>query len=148
MRVAGPHLIILYGVAIRLGQPGSILRAARLIRFIYGGNLGTQEGWLRASEVVGAIGVEHSAIMLNFKQEIIYHPSGEADVTGAQQAPDDEVTVPAIHLVESPAGNDIRVFQEQEAGRLNSIALYFARSVDDRRKMFRADAALARKFRQ
>src|SRR5580698_3998926 len=146
MRVAGPHLIILYGVAIRLGQPGSILRAARLIRFIYGDDHGTQEGWLRASEVVGAIGVEHSAIMLNFEQEIINHPSGDAGVAGAQQAPDDEVTVPTIHFVESPAGNNIRVFQEQEAGGANSVALHFSRSADDRRKMFNADAAQIRKF--
>src|SRR5215467_3613455 len=64
MRLAIPHLVVAAGIAISFIQPGAVLMSGRLLCLIDGHDHGGQKRRLRASQVVSAIGVQKSAVML------------------------------------------------------------------------------------
>ena len=54
--------------------------------------------------------------MLNLEKEVVHHAPGQIKASGAYQPENDEVAVPAVHLIEAAAGNHIFVLEVQQAG--------------------------------
>src|SRR6266849_1618836 len=72
--------------------------------------------------------------MLDFKEEVLHHAAGQVDPAVAQQSPDDEIAVPPVHLVESPAGDHIVVFEIEQPGRADFAGINLSRSSDQLRQ--------------
>ncbi len=49
--------------------------------------------------------------MVDFKKEIVDHVTGEIDSSILDESADNEVAVPSVHFVESPARHDVRLLQ-------------------------------------
>src|SRR4029077_6710491 len=113
----------------------------RLVRLIDRQDHRTQKRRLRTGKVVRAIRVEDAAVMFDFKEKVFHHAPSQVDFAGPQQAANDEIAVPAVHLVESSAGNDIGILEEKQAGSSNLIARYLSWSSDNDRKMFHPNIA-------
>jgi hypothetical protein len=64
---------------------------------------------LGASQIVGAIGVEYLTVVTDFVKKIIGHGFSERWLAVAEQPEQDKVTIPAVHFVETPAWDDIRI---------------------------------------
>ena len=76
-----------------------------------------QERRLRTGQVIGAVGVEHAAVVLDLEQHVVGHVAGQLDAPVRQQAELDEVAVPAVHLVELPARHHVGPGQVEQAFR-------------------------------
>ena len=73
-----------------------------------------QERRLRTGQVIGAVGVEHAAVVFGFEQEVVDHFAGQLFAFVGDQAQHDEIAVPAVHLVEEPTRYYIGVGQIQQ----------------------------------
>ena len=141
MRIARPHSVIFFEVGIGALQPGCVGMSILLGSTVDIDEHGTEEGRLGTREIVRAIGIEHGAVMLDLKKEIVDHPTRQLQATRAQQAANNEVTVPTIHFVETSAGDDIFVRQVQQPVRLNLAGIDLAQAMDLKRQMFHANVA-------
>ena len=70
---------------------------------------------LRASEVVGAVGVEDGAVVFDLEEEVLDHVLGEVCAVVFDEAEDDEVAVPAVHFVEAASRHDIGIGKIEQA---------------------------------
>jgi hypothetical protein len=61
--------------------------------------------------------------MLNLKKEVLHRPAGQIYAPALKQSKNDEVAVPSVHLVESPARDDVRVRQVKQPLRGQSNIL-------------------------
>jgi hypothetical protein len=84
--------------------------------------------------------------VLDLEEEVIDHAARQLDVSRAQQAANDEVAVPAVHLVEAPARNYILVRQVKQAMGLNLCRIDLAQALNLHRQMFDANVAVGRQF--
>src|ERR1700733_5643022 len=75
---------------------------------------GSEKWRLRTSEIVGAVCVEDCSVVFDFEEEVFDHVAGEVCALVFDQAEDDEVAVPAVHLVEAAAGHNVGVGQIEE----------------------------------
>ncbi|CAM5310085.1 hypothetical protein RLIN73S_05586 [Rhodanobacter lindaniclasticus] len=117
---SGPDAVVGHRQRIGVDQPGMALGLVRegAGRGQHVADHPRQERRLRTGQVVGAVGVEHTAVMRDLEQHVVGHVAGECDATVGEQAELDEVAVPAIHLVELPARHHVRPGQvEQPFGR-------------------------------
>jgi hypothetical protein len=53
---------------------------------------------LRARQIISAIGIQHRAKVVNLENKVVYHPARRFYSPIAQQAADEELTVPYISL--------------------------------------------------
>ena len=106
----------------------------------------THERRLRTREVISAIGVEHRAVVLDLEEEVIDHAARQFDASGAQQAANDEVAVPAVHFVEASAGHNVFVREIKQAVRLDLRGVDLAQAMNLDRQMFDAHVAVGRQF--
>src|SRR5579871_6716566 len=117
MREARPHFVIFFEIGIRALQPGSIWFRSRLLQSpINIDNHRTDKRWLRASQIIGSIRIEHRAVVLNLEEEIFHHAARQLHPSGLQKATNDEITVPSVHFVESPAWHDVVVRKIKQTG--------------------------------
>ncbi len=79
-----------------------------------------QEWRLRPHQVVGAVGIQNLAVVADLVEGVVGHVLGESVAMIAQQADLNEVAVPAVHLIEPAARNNVRPRQIQEAGNRGS----------------------------
>ncbi len=72
---------------------------------------------LRTGEEVGAVGVEDGAVVFDLEEEVLDHAPGERLIRFvlSDEAEDDEITVPAVHFVESASGHDVAIGKVEEA---------------------------------
>ncbi len=108
----------------RAGQPRAIVR-----RPVDRQHHRRQQRRLRARQVVRAVRVQDAAVVAHLVDEVVDHVAREGDLVVAQQPQDDEVAVPAVHLVEAAAGHDVGAGQVQQAG----LADRCARVIDGQR---------------
>ena len=80
--------------------------------------------------------------MLNFEEEILHHASGYRRSSVAQKAEHDEVAVPAVHLVKTAAGNNVRVLQKKQARRVDRAGVNFSGAVDHKWQMLHVHFAV------
>ena len=74
-----------------------------------------QERGLGPGEVIGAVGVEDRAVLVDLVDEVLRHVPCPLQLAVAQQADLDEEAVPAVHLVESPPGHHVGTGQVEQA---------------------------------
>src|ERR1700691_1059275 len=91
---------------IRVGglHPIAVVLPSRSLRFVDCHHHRTEKWRLGARQVIGAIGVEDSAVVLNLKEQVLHHSTREFHSSIPQETAKNEVAVPAIHFVEAPAG--------------------------------------------
>jgi hypothetical protein len=108
MWLSDPDVVVAFGITVGAGEPGFCngLAGGVLVEFA---NHRGEKGRLRTREVIGAIGVENGAVVFDLEEEVLDHAARKFGALVGDEAQDDEVTVPAIHLVEAAAGNDIGV---------------------------------------
>src|SRR5271169_1846521 len=95
----------------------------------------TQKRWLRPRQIVSTIGVEHRAIVLDLKEEVVDHPARQLNASGAQQPANNEVAVPAVRFVKAPARDNIFVRKIKQSLWLNLGSINLAQPLDHDRKM-------------
>ena len=79
--------------------------------------------------------------MFNLEEEVLHHVARQVQPAIADQTNDDEVAVPAIHLVETAAGHNIAVGQEQQPVRPDGFDLRLTGVTDQHRQMLDAHVA-------
>jgi len=114
MRFGDPDVVVTFGIAVGAGKPGSCDGLACRVLVELANHRG-EEGRLRAGEVIGAIGVEDGAVVFDLEEKVLDHPASEIGAFVGDQAEYDEVAVPAVHLVEAAAWNDVGVGQIEQA---------------------------------
>ena len=80
--------------------------------------------------------------MFDLKEKILYHSLREIDAVVSYQTANDEVTVPAVHFVESSAGDNVVVLEIEQSSRIDLSRIDFAELVNDRRQVLHLNAAL------
>ena len=108
--LAGPEAVIRFDRGHGIRQPLTILVAP-----VDAQQHLSQEGRLRAREVIRAVGVQDLSVVADLVQEIVGHILGQRDVVIAQQAKLDEIAVPAVHFIEASAGHDVGPRQIEQA---------------------------------
>src|ERR1035438_6506540 len=74
------------------------------------------EEWrLRAREVISAIGIQHAAVVFDLEEEVIDHVLAESFAMVGLESQKNEVTIPAVHLIEASARNDVGIRQIEQA---------------------------------
>ena len=73
--------------------------------------------------------------MVDLVEEVFDGAAGEVDAAIGEFAQQDEIAVPAVHLVEAAAGDDVAVGQIEQAGRGNLVGLEVAWLADAVRQM-------------
>ena len=142
---ARPGGVVLFGESDGVLKPGARCAAARgKARWIFvdGANHRGEEGWLRAREVVCAVGVENAAVMLDLEEKVVDHAFGESFAVIGFEAEDDEVAVPAVHLVKAAAGHDVGVGKIEEPFGGKFLGAHIADLFDAARKRVNRDVAL------
>src|SRR6516225_3007868 len=104
-------------------------------------NHGSEERRLGACEVIGAVGVQDRAVVLNLKEKILNHSSGHLRLVVSDESSDNEITVPAVHFIESTAGDDVRIWQEQQSVTRNVLRLQVSHMSDGLRQFPQRNSA-------
>ena len=114
----------LSGHSVRAGRPETIIRLDSGQRRFEPRAVGCfavdaqdhagQKGRLRAGQVIGAVRVQNRAVVLDFVHEVVDHVARGSYLVILEQPDLDEITVPAVHLVEAATRDDIRAGQVQE----------------------------------
>ena len=86
---------------------------------------------LRARQVVGPVGVEDGPVVRDLVREVVDEIPGARHLTVLDQAHQDEVAVPSVHLVESSPGDDVGVWQVEQAVVIDPRAIRGQRSNHD-----------------
>src|SRR6202451_4876989 len=84
--------------------------------------------------------------MLNLEEKIVDHAARQLDPSGAQQPANNEITVPAVHLIEASAGNDVFILQIEQAVRLNLAGIDFSEMMNLLRQVLNLHVAVGRQF--
>src|SRR5580700_6645130 len=119
MGLAVPLFVILNCEPIPLVEPREVGLPRGLVRIEDRQDHGSEKGRLRTAEVVGAVGIEDAPVMLELIKEILDHSFCQITATVAKQTADDEIAVPAIHLVELTARDHVGVLEIQQSVPLN-----------------------------
>jgi hypothetical protein len=80
----------------------------------------------RAREVVGAVGVEHGAVLLDLEEEVVDDVFRKLFLVVGLQAENNKETVPAVHFVEAATGDDIGMRKVKQAGRGEFLGAHVA----------------------
>src|ERR1017187_2599967 len=108
----------------------------------------TQKRRVRAGQAVWAVRVEHCAVVLNFEEEVVDHATRQFDAPGANEPANNEVTIPPVHFIETPAENYIFVFQIEQSMRLNLGGIDFTEMMNLDGKVFDSYIAFSCEFLQ
>src|SRR3974390_3219546 len=68
--------------------------------------------------------------MLDLEKEVFHHSACQFDAPGTHKSADDEIAVPTVHFVETPARYDIGMFQVEKSMRVEGVRVNFARLVE------------------
>src|ERR1700686_3289522 len=79
----------------------------------------SEEGRLRAGEIVSPVRVQYFAVFMDFVEKIVGHVLSQSEVTIAQQTHLDEKAVPAVHFVKAAPRDHVRPRQIQQTWCLN-----------------------------
>ena len=101
------------------GEPAAIVRLRANAEDHFG-----QKRRLRSRQEVRTVRVQDHPVVRDLVEEVVDHVARERQLAVPQQPELDEVAVPAVHLVEAAAGDDVRVGEVEEPGfgdRLRAI---------------------------
>ena len=115
MRFLIPQHVAARGVIERFCQPRQIVLSARFLGLIHGENHRTQKRWLRAGEMICAIGIKHRSVVFDLVEEVLDHALRQVNPAIAQQATNNKVTIPTIHFVEHAARHHVAMLQIQQS---------------------------------
>ena len=101
---------------------------------------------LGTRQIIGTICIQYRAVVFDLEEKILHHPLRQIEPLVPNQATNDEITVPAVHLIESSTGHDILARQIKQSGRINFARIDFAEIVNDHRQMLGLDVALFSKL--
>ena len=79
--------------------------------------------------------------MFNLEKEVLHHSARQIDPAIFQQPADNEVTVPTIHFVEAPSGNDVTVLKVQQPRWRQFVGIDLSRPGDWQWQMLHMDFA-------
>ena len=131
MRIPRPHPIVLVEIGVRPLQPCFVGMSAIFLHGLVDiDKHGTQEWRLRPRQVIGAVRIEHRAVVLDLEEKVIDHSASQFHAPRIQQSPNDEVAVPAVHFVEAPARHNIFVRKIEQTVRLNLCRINFAQTMN------------------
>ena len=136
-----PERVVAHSVCVGAGKPLGVALARGFVGRIHREDHGGKKRRLRAREVVGAIGVEDRTIVLDLVEEVLDHAARQVAFVVLQQAANDEVAVPAIHLVEAAAGNDVAVGHIEQAAHRELFGHDIAQLLDGLGQMRDLDIA-------
>ena len=88
-------------------------------------NHGSEEGRLRAAQIVAAVAVRHMAIAVDQACEIADHAEDQIVTAALLETEHREIRVPIVDLIKAPARNNIG-FRERQAGRIGTDLLGLA----------------------
>ena len=142
MRLAVPGFVIPAGKAICFFQPRTVFVTGGFLGLVHIHDHRSEEGRLGASQVIGAVGIEDCAVMRDFEEEIFYHPTRQVDSAVAQQSDDDEITIPAVHFIESAAGHYVTIFEVKQSMRLDVSDINFSGTANRDGQMFDVNFAV------
>src|SRR5215468_1339322 len=97
-----------------------------------------EEGRLRPSEVVSAVGIQDRAVMIYLKEKILNHSSRQLRFVVPEEPSDNEITVPTVHFIESATGNHVRVWQEEQPVTRNILGLQLSHMSDGFRQFLQS----------
>ena len=80
--------------------------------------------------------------MLDFKQEVIDNAFGQGGAAIGFKSDHNEVTIPAIHFIESSAGNDVGVGQIEQARGVQFFRTHIAEFFNATRQRDHANMTL------
>jgi hypothetical protein len=109
MRRRRPEIVVALDGRKRRLKPVAVLRLREHAEDHAG-----QKRRLRPAQEIRAIRIEHHAVLVDLVEEVLNHVPRELHLAVAKQADQDEITVPAVHLVEAAARNDIGMREVEE----------------------------------
>jgi hypothetical protein len=109
VRLLGPEPVVGLDRRQRAEKPGPVLRP-----LVDPQHHPRQERRLRARQIVGAVGVQNRAVVLDLVEEVLHHVPRALELGVAQQPHLDEVAVPAVHLVEAASGDHVGAREVQQ----------------------------------
>ena len=140
MRIAVPHLIIFAGPLVPLLQKFAIVLPRGFLRLVDRQDHRGEEWRLRARQKIGAVGVQDRAIVFDLEEEVFDDAAREVEPLVFHQSAHDEVRVPAVHFVETAAGDDVAVREIKQSGR-GDVGRDLSRPRDGHRKLLDLDVA-------
>src|ERR1700683_1569475 len=84
--------------------------------------------------------------MFDLVEEVLHHSFGKFQAIGSQQAENNEVTIPAVHLIELAAGHKVGVRKIQQPRLRDFVQLHIVGIADDLRQALDADSAALDQF--
>ena len=114
MRIAVPHLVVLARPLVALFEEFAIVLAGGFLGFVDRQDHRCQKRRLGARQKVGAVGVQHRAVVLDLEEEVFDDAARQFETLVFDQSAHDEVRVPAVHFVEAAAGDDVFVRQIEQ----------------------------------
>src|SRR5438093_2894125 len=119
VRLDNPQAVILDSQLVSLLEPLVIFVARGLLRTVDAQNHRSQEGRLGPREVIGAVGVQDSAVMLDLEQKIVDHVPGKIEPAIEKKSHDDEVAVPSVNFIKHYAGDNVTFHKLKIAEKLD-----------------------------
>src|SRR6202050_61685 len=84
--------------------------------------------------------------MFDLVEEVLHHSLSKFQAIGSQQAENNEVTVPAVHLIELAAGHNVGVRKIQQPRLRDFVQVYIVGIADDLRQALDADSTALHQF--
>ncbi len=95
MRVAVPHLVVFARPLVALFEEFAIVFAGGLLGFVDRQDHRRQKRRLRARQEVGAVGIQHRAVVLDLEEEVLDDAARQIESLVFDQSAHDEVACPS-----------------------------------------------------
>ena len=110
----GPKFVVALSVAVGFGEPFLGERFVAWMLVDFPDHRGEKRG-LGSGEEVSAVCVKDGSVVFDLEEEVFDHALGKFCAVVFYQSEDDEVAVPAIHLVEAASGYDVAIGEVEQA---------------------------------
>src|ERR1700683_1951168 len=110
---ANPLFVVCNRKLVGCFEPRGIGLSFGLICVVNRKNHGRQERRLRARKIIGSIGIQNRAVVLDLKKEVFDHSFGNRFAVVLKQSENYEIAIPSLHLVELSARNYIGLRQKK-----------------------------------
>src|SRR5713226_3668973 len=94
VRFRNPQAMNFDSQLVGLIEPLAIFAAGSLLSIVDPQNHGGEERWLGTCEILGPVGIQDGAVMLDLEQEVVHHVLSKIEPPVAEKTHADEVAVP------------------------------------------------------